>query len=160
MYMLRLTFLFVLLLPFCRAGLFGQSRCLSAGATAIGTGGTLSYSLGLVDYLHTTHINGEIEEGLQHPFEHFLLGTLPSRGNESVTIFPNPAHQLINISIQDPSWEGMCATLYDAQGKFLRSAPLTGPEMVFQLGNQAQGIYFLHLLAPNSRQQTFKIIQY
>lgn len=52
----------------CSAILVAQQGNVAAGGEAIGTGGTMSYSIGQVDYLAYTSPQGSLSLGLQQPF--------------------------------------------------------------------------------------------
>lgn len=72
-----------------------QERTLSSAVQAVGSNGSISYSIGLVDYQNYTQGNYILTQGIQQPYEFYSLSNeeliLPN-----FKIFPNPfEHQLI-----------------------------------------------------------------
>jgi hypothetical protein len=59
-----------LLLTFLAAGVFAQQGNVAAGGDATGAGGSMSYSIGQVDYLYHSSDQGSLNFGLQQPFLH------------------------------------------------------------------------------------------
>lgn len=89
----------ILLLGCCLLGwgtttLIAQQGNVAAGGVATGTGGSVSYSIGQVDYLSAFGTNGAINQGLQHPDGVVsLCGTL-TYDNVFATVLNNTGVQL------------------------------------------------------------------
>jgi hypothetical protein len=46
-----------------------QTATVSAGGNAIGTGGSVSYSVGQIAYTNNSNSNGSVAQGVQYPYE-------------------------------------------------------------------------------------------
>ena len=65
-----------LLIPLCTllsAPIFAQKNTVASGSVAIGAGGTVSYSIGQTDFIAATGGGGRITQGVQQPYEIFVV---------------------------------------------------------------------------------------
>lgn len=138
-----------LLLSAMLAGLaipsLSQSACLSAGGDASGTGGSVSFSIGQVDYVAAEGSNGSINQGVQQPFEFFEIIGVAELGDQSyMSIFPNPASQNVQVMVTG-DLGNMYLDLYDAVGKLISTQRITALQTNLDLHEMANGIYFMKL---------------
>ncbi len=120
----------ILLLGCCLLGwgttsLIAQQGNVAAGGVATGTGGSVSYSIGQVDYLSASGSNGYINQGLQHPDGVVsLCGTL-TYDNVFATVLNNTGVQL-------------------KSGNLVVADAVTDANGYYQFNNPAQGSYVLN----------------
>ena len=57
----------IILLVLSNTNSFAQKNTISAGGLATGAGGTVSYSIGQIDYISATGTGGTANQGLQQP---------------------------------------------------------------------------------------------
>ena len=68
-----------------------QEAIPTAGGEATGSGGTVSYTVGQVNYQTASGTNGSISEGVQQPFEISVTSTNDISGvSLNVKAYPNP----------------------------------------------------------------------
>lgn len=69
--------------------------------------------------------------------------------NARLSIFPNPTNGLVNIEIENGSYDDFSFTMFDAVGKMLNSQPLSNQMDISDLQN---GIYFLKIVNDKTRE--------
>jgi hypothetical protein len=146
---------------FISAVSYGQKDLVSSGGNATGSGGSVSYSIGQVAYESASGTNGKITEGVQQPFEIFVVLSTPQVGASfSATLFPNPTATSVILSI-DLAKEGYNFTydLTDVTGKVIRSGRITTDETIINVEAFAEACYFVNVLDGNKRVKTFKLLK-
>jgi hypothetical protein len=121
---------------------------------------TISYSIGEVYYNTTTTLSSVITQGIQQPYEIYLISGI---GNEKdvqlITAFPNPTSSTIKIVIQDIKIDGLNYKLYDLLGKEILSGDITSNQTEVDLNNLMPAVYFIKVFRYNSTIKYFKIIK-
>jgi len=121
---------------------------------------SVSYSIGEVYYNTTTTSNSAITQGIQQPYEIYLISGI---GNEKdvqlITAFPNPTSSTIKIVTQDIKIDGLNYKLYDLLGKEILSGDITSNQTELDLNNLMPAVYFIKVFRYNSTIKYFKIIK-
>jgi hypothetical protein len=121
---------------------------------------TISYSIGEVYYNTTTTLSSVITQGIQQPYEIYLISGI---GNEKdvqlITAFPNPTSSTIKIVTQDIKIDGLNYKLYDLLGKEILSGDITSNQTELDLNNLMPAVYFIKVFRYNSTIKYFKIIK-
>lgn len=157
--LMKHNFLFYCLL--ISAYSFAQKDLVSSGGNATGTGGTVSYSVGQVAYQNYTSGTGTITQGVQQPFEIFVvLANNEFATSFSATLFPNPAITSVVLTI-DTSVVGtkLIYELTDVTGKLIRTNRITSDETIINVEGFAEACYFLNIIDGNKRVKTFKLLK-
>ena len=76
--------------------------------------------------------------------------------NNLFSVYPNPAHSLINVNI-DAKLVGSVFTIYDSIGKAVKTGKLNSVNTTIELNDLSGGIYTFNL--GENRKQTFKVIK-
>lgn len=138
-----------------------QQSIQAAGGLAIGTGGTASYSVGLVAYRDATGPGGTATPGPQQPFEIFVLATkFPRLIGLECTSYPNPTAGLITLQIDDKLARNLTWRLTDLTGKELLSQRVAGPLTPISLAGLPAGAYVLAVISQAQEIKAFKIIKH
>jgi hypothetical protein len=140
---------------------YGQRDLVSSGGDATGSGGSVSYSIGQVAYESASGANGNINQGVQQPFEIFVVLSNPELGDSfSATLYPNPAATSVILAL-DLAKEGsnLVYELSDITGKIIRNGRITSNETIINVEGFAEACYFLNVLEGNSRVKTFKLLK-
>lgn len=146
-------------LLFC-GGLLAQQGPVAAGGEVTGAGGTVSYSVGQVDYVTLQGAGGNAHLGLQQPREFFTtsimeIGTL----GINAFVFPNPSSGEVTLSVQNAQTSKMSFSLFNTQGQVLLEGPLSGNHTRIDLNALSAGAYFVKLNIDNTQIKLFKIIK-
>jgi len=121
-----------------------QSGVVATGANATGSGGSVSFSVGEIDYQNYVTVHGALYGGVQHPFEMTTgISATPLLAGD-VMLCPNPAGEYTLLRLSDK----VSATNYrllNLCGQTIRREPVTGLLTVILLGEMPSGCYMLEL---------------
>lgn len=137
-----------------------QQSVNASSGNATGTGGTVSYSVGQIDYTSITGSGASSNQGVQQHYEIFILGTTNFPNiNLTMVVYPNPTTSFVNLKIEDYALDNLNYTLFDMQGRQLESKKINQDETQIQMENLPLAIYFINVLDKNKTLKTFKIIK-
>lgn len=163
----RLKFSAVLLLGLGLTGIQAQESINATGGDALGSGGSVSYSVGQVAYQTHTGTNGSVAEGVQQPYEISAVTAIEqAKGiNLTVTAYPNPTTDYLTLSIGEFDISNLSYQLYDMNGKLLQNEKITGNQTSIVMSNLVPATYFVKVvvktqgIASQQEVKTFKIIK-
>lgn len=149
-----------LLVLFGLGTVFGQSNTMASGGEASGSDGSMSYSVGQIDYIYMTGSGGSANQGVQQPFEFFVLGNdeFPEILLE-MAVFPNPTSSFVTLQIGDLSSANLLYQLYDMHGRLLKKEAISLPRTRIDMENYASAMYLLHVSDSNRNLKSFRIIK-
>ena len=154
------TILFFYILFYSLFKTTAQQATVTSGGNATGSGGTVSYSIGQVNYTFSTSGSGSINQGVQQPFEIFTLGTDNFQNiNLLMTVYPNPTVNTIILKIDNNYLDSLNFQLVDINGKQILSQTISEAETLIDLQNLAAAIYLLKINDTEKTIKTFKIIK-
>jgi hypothetical protein len=140
--------------------IFCQSNTVTTGGTAIGSGGSSSYSIGQVDYISSIGSGGEINQGNQQPYEFYLLNELTeAQNNISINIGPNPTIDEINLIFNGEFHSGYSFELLDEMGRLILDRQKLFKEQKIQMTQIASGKYFLNIYLDNDQLKSYQLIK-
>jgi hypothetical protein len=160
-----LKFFKFFIFSFAISPLFSQVSLVSAGGNGIGTSGTVSYSIGQVAYNTISAGGGNINEGVQQPYEIFTITGLQLTGIDlQFSALPNPTTDFIQLRVNGDYLSKLICRLYDFNGHLLIVKPIIENETTFSISNYPSGTYILKIgeLGGTSSQnelKSFKIIK-
>jgi len=139
---------------------YGQSSVVTCGTDAVGTDGTVSYSVGQIDYMNFGEEGYFFNEGVQQPFEFFELDLITNEPSLfQVLLYPNPTHDKFTIKVSDVSRNDLSYQLFDVSGKQLKKGELVGEETDVDISGMADATYLLLLYLDNRILKSIKIIK-
>lgn len=139
---------------------FSQSNTVAAGGDASGAGGSLSYSIGQIDYTNQTSASGNIHQGVQQPFEFYKnTSSIDEMNSPEMTLYPNPTREFIILNISSALLDKLTYDLYDMTGKLVSTGIIVSNETTIDTRNYAPGEYHLSISQQNEQIQSFKIIK-
>ena len=161
MYMERTSiqcFFFILLLvPIFL--LKAQSAVLATGADATGGNGSVSYSVGQIDYL-IKGSNREISEGVQQAYEITSLSTNETPSNEKdILLYPNPFKDYLYLDFTTNNFKGAEYQIFDAQGKLIKTEKIIQSKSEFNFSFLPSAMYIIRINQNGENIKTFKIIK-
>lgn len=137
-----------------------QSAVLVTGADATGGNGSVSYSVGQIDYL-VKGSNREISEGVQQVYEITSLST-----NETLTstekdilLYPNPFKDYLYLDFTTNNFKGAEYQLFDAQGKLIKTDKIIQSKSEFNFSLLPSAMYIIRINQNGENLKTFKIIK-
>jgi hypothetical protein len=152
-----LLFLFVGL----ATGVVAQETVSAVGGEAKGIDGTVSYTVGQVVYSTNSGTAGMVSEGVQQPYEIYVVTALDDlKGiNLSVMVYPNPTTHFLILEIKGNIQSKYRAALYNSIGKLLMQKKITSSKTEFSTDGLVSATYFLKITEEEHEIKTFKIIK-
>jgi hypothetical protein len=140
--------------------LYAQESIPVSGGNAIGSGGSVSYSIGQIVYTTNTGINGSVAQGVQQPYEISVIGIEETIGIILFyQVYPNPTTDFLTLKVENYDKWDLLYRLFDNNGRLLESKRITSTETDLDMTNYVAGIYFLKVLNKHREVRTFKIIK-
>ncbi|MCR9173604.1 MAG: T9SS type A sorting domain-containing protein [bacterium] len=138
---------------------YSQQNAVPSGGTATGSNGSVTYSIGQIDYSNASGTDGNTNEGLQQPFEFFDPDASITEINWGVSLFPNPAEDQVELHLDNIPNEAHYF-FYDLNGKLLLSGPILNNETLLDVSSYAAGNYLLEMRSPTIPTSTIQIIKH
>jgi len=159
--MKKVLLLILILISICIVCNAQQAVSVSGGNT-VGTGGTVSYTIGQLAYTNLSGTSGSVTEGVQQPFEISLYTDLQDAGDLGFecSAYPNPATDQVNVKIENYTSRKLYIRLYDANGKLLQNMKVITSETSIPLADFTPGSYLLEVFNSQNVIRSFKIIKY
>ncbi len=136
---------------------FSQQNTVSTGGEASGSGGTVSYSVGQIDYTNSLGSNGSVNQGVQQPYEFYELG-IKEAYFVNVSLFPNPSNEYIILQFENLT-NDLSYALYDLNGKIVVEGIVEAIETQIDMRTFATGQYNLAIKNATNNIQSIKIIK-
>ncbi|MFC4685519.1 T9SS type A sorting domain-containing protein [Epilithonimonas pallida] len=152
-----IRFLILLIAP---TGLLkAQKTIASTGITAIGSGGSSSYTVGQIDYRQKGS-NAEVMEGVQHAYEIITLAVEDLNNKErNILLYPNPVKDLLWIEFSDKNYQNSNYTLFDSQGKLIKKGNLNQQKSELDFSLLPSSVYIIRVFQNDQTIKTFKVIK-
>lgn len=146
------------MLFFLSASIMAQERTTASGNEATGAGGTVSYSVGLVDYTFVSGAEGSVSEGVQQSYKVSGVGVEEWDMSIDMNVFPNPAVDYLNINLSAIE-TGLSYSFTDVNGKLIERGELNSKENTISLVELAPATYYFNLQKSGRNIRTYKIIK-
>lgn len=140
--------------------MYAQQTIATAGGEAEGDGGTVSYTVGQMVYSSATGSTGTVSQGIQQPYEIFVLTGVEQKGiNLNISAYPNPTTESLNLKVEKSTIQNMSYQLYDIQGRLIKSSMLLGNNTQIDMTDLEPASYILKVLNDDQSLKNFKIIK-
>lgn len=150
----------LLILGYGIASAQAQQSTTTSGGDALGSGGSVSYSLGQIVYTTQTSTIGSILQGVEQPYEiSIVLGTEDHQINHNIEVYPNPTTDYLILTIGNINPLQLSFQLIDLNGKLIENKKITNTTETIRMDNLPSTIYFLRVTNNNKEIKTFKIIK-
>lgn len=141
-------------------GALAQSGIVTSGGNSYGTNGSLTYSIGQIDFQALTFLNGQVAQGLQHPYETNTI-TVVDENNMLVSpfVYPNPTADRVTLNFNSTPPQNTIYKLFDSQGRILSRETISKTEMTISMERYPAGIYFIRIMTNEKETRNIKIIK-
>jgi hypothetical protein len=138
---------------------FAQSATVTAGGTATGSGGILTYTVGQIADQKAEGNGQHIIEGVQQPYEIQTVG-VDNYPNISLNamVYPNPTVGNVSLKITGMDVVGE-VKVFDVNGKYLFSKEIEGEITDISLSSLTQGTYFVNVYDKQRMLMSFKVVK-
>ncbi len=141
--------------------LYAQEAVPASGGEATSSTGSVSYSIGQTDYITSSGENVSIAEGVQQPYEIFVVTSIGDVSNIDLDVvaYPNPATNYLQLQIKGDFLKDLSFQLYDMNGKLFQKQEITSSETKIIMSDLSPATYFVNIMRGNKGIKTFKIIK-
>ncbi len=136
-----------------------QKNTVAAGGVSSGTGGSVAYSIGQIDFRTQSSATGNITQGLQQPYEIFTTGISSFERELNFSVFPNPTSGEITIQTNESLSNQTHFELFDGKGKRILKNRIFQQSSSLDLSVFASGSYFLTIRDNQQGIKNFTIIK-
>lgn len=155
---------FTLLFLGSHSSLHAQQNTVASGGVHSGTGGTISFSLGQIDYINMASQTTLITQGLQQPFEIYVIATtIPIVIDKSpeFTLYPNPTKDYTVLHVKYSIVKSMSYVLYDILGRVVNKERLINVRTTIRMDNLPSAVYILTVIDDSTNKviTQFKIVK-
>jgi hypothetical protein len=139
----------------------GQETIPATGGNAIGSGGSVSYTIGQIVNSTITGTNGTVAQGVQQPYEISVVTAIKNTEEISLecSVYPNPTNGSTKLVFKSPDYENLRYQLYDINGALRQDKKVESVETEISLDNLTSSIYFLKVIKNNLEVKVFKIVK-
>ena len=152
----------ILILLLFTPKLFAQKALLTSGADIYTNNGSLSFSVGQVDYVTISTNSGSISQGVQQPYEIYVITATDDIAftNLKCTAYPNPTTDFLTLAIENNNLKGLSYQLTNSSGRLLENAQILDAKTTLPMQNYTPAVYFLRVNDENEVIRIFKIIKH
>jgi hypothetical protein len=143
---------------FLCVSLYSQSNTVSAGGDAEGDNGSISYSIGQVVYTSAQGSNGNVNQGVQQPYDVGVVTGIEEAGI-NLSVFPNPTSGLLTLTVADEDASLLSYQLFDASGRLVDSKNKLNSTNAISLDGYATGVYTLSVSRENKQVKSFRLVR-
>ena len=136
-----------------------QQTIIPAGNNAQSATGSVSYSVGQIFYESQTSATGEVNPGVQQPYEIFVLATNENALQKNISVYPNPVKDFLIVDFNAEKLEKSSYQLFDGTGRMINKGALKNLKTEINTSTLASGLYMLSIMSKGTIVKTFKIIK-
>ncbi len=144
---------------FVVVSVLAQESFNASGGGISNSSGSISYSIGQVADESISNSTGSVSQGVQQTYEISVLEIVENNFSLSLTVYPNPTQEQINLRVGNFQNEQLTYRLLNLEGKIISQSAIISDETVIELKNIPTATYFLEVQFENKKMQTFKIIK-
>ena len=140
-----------------------QSNVITSGANGNGAAGSVSFTIGQLDYINANSTAGDINQGVQQPFEIYKVTGLDDMqlAGLDIQISPNPSFGAMTLLINGASFEQkkLSYSIQSINGDRLAYQSITNRQTPIKLEHLAAATYLLTIYAEQVKIATYKIVK-
>ena len=143
---------------FLCVSLYSQSNTVSAGGDAEGDNGSISYSIGQVVYTSAQGSNGNVNQGVQQPYDVGVVTGIEEAGI-NLSVFPNPTAGMLTLNVAGEDASLLSYQLFDGSGSLIESNNKLNSTTTISLETYATGVYTLSVSRNNKQVKSFRVVR-
>ena len=148
-----LTLIFLLVSHF----IFSQSNVLTSGKEVSSNSGTVTYSVGLVNFKEATGSGGSLHHGIQHISEIVNVLHISEVDAARIKLFPNPTIDYIVVDM--PDVKNLEYRIVSILGQELLTGEINKSQDRVDLKKLRTGTYFFILYRDSKKVATYQIVK-
>ena len=139
--------------------LFAQESTVSSGNNISSSSGSITYSIGQVAYITNTGSNGSTSQGVQQPYEIYVLSSSNIITDLNIKVYPNPVCDILTLQYLNYTNEKIGFQILNIEGKLIRFENLTSSEAQIDFQSLASGEYYIKVTDGFKELKVFKIVK-
>ncbi|MBW6502344.1 MAG: T9SS type A sorting domain-containing protein [Bacteroidales bacterium] len=146
---------------FCAIPVTAQQTIPATGGNGMGSGGTVSFTVGqLVWHMFPGSI-GTVLQGVQQPYEISVVTSIENTEHISLvcTVYPNPTRGQLKLIVESEDYKSLRFQLYDINGTVQQDKQILDRETEITMDNLFSSVNFLRIIRNNKEIKVFKIIK-
>ncbi len=144
-------------------GMLAQSTVSTSGGNGTGSGGSVSYTIGQVDYTNLSAETGSISLGVQQPNLFLTVGMEEVDITLSASLYPNPANASTALKLESQneltSNGELAYSLFDLHGKLLQHQPINTLLTIIPMDQLTNGVYIIQVTRHKIEVKSFKVFK-
>lgn len=143
------------------SGLKAQVAIPATGGDISGNGGSVSYTIGQVNYQAHSGTSGSVIEGVQQPYEISIVTSIArAEGiNLLMSAFPNPTPDYLILDVKNYDISSLSFQIFGMNGNFLQSERITDIQTRIDLRDFSKATYCIKVMEGNKEVKVFKVIK-
>ena len=127
-------------------GVCAQSNIVTGGGDAASSTGSVSYSIGQIDFQYTSSADYSISEGVQQAYSFDTALSIDDiQYDFQLSIWPNPSADEINIEFTTSYELPLSLIVTDVNGAVVAMRSVTQGQYYFDVNTWASGTYYVSL---------------
>ena len=123
-----------------------QSNIVTAGGNATNSSGSVSYSIGQIDFQYTSSADYSVSEGVQQTYSFDTALSIDNiQYDFQFSIWPNPSADEMNIEYTTSYELPLSLTVTDVKGAVVANRSVTQGQYSFDVNAWAAGTYYISL---------------
>ena len=139
--------------------LTAQKNTVTTGGEIKNNTGSVSFSIGLIDFKSFNNGTASISQGVQQTYQVQTTPIGEDLTHIKLNVFPNPTSSQVQLSIEDKKSMKHQYTLSTLDGKLLRSAKINSPLTTIDLLSYPESNYVLTVYYKNQIIKSFNILK-
>ncbi len=138
-----------------------QAAFSCSGGDATGTGGSLSFTSGLVAYTAYSETTGSVIQGVQQPYEISVVSGVEKLNDilPTLSVYPNPTTEVLFLKTMNFKVGNLRYHLCTINGSSIENKKIVNDITTINMSNYTPATYFIKVYAGKSEIKTFKIIK-
>ena len=125
---------------------FAQSNIVTGGGNAASSTGSVSYSIGQIDFQYSSTADYSVSEGVQQTYSFdTALSINDIQYDFQLSIWPNPSADEMNIEFTTSYESPLSLTVTDVNGAVVAKRSVTQGQYNFDVNTWASGTYYISL---------------
>lgn len=139
--------------------LFAQQNLVASGGDTATATGSVAWSVGIIAYSTWSDTSGKVTEGVQQPYEIYIMESINEPVPVECVLFPNPSPGKITLRLSGNDRKKLDCTIFNEEGSLLQSLDISGGDNIILLDGYKPATYFLVLSENGSPLRTYKIVK-
>lgn len=131
-----------------------QKGMISSGGDIDSPNGSVAYSVGQMAYAPIYDETGNMNPGLQQPFQLGIVALSNYRSDYYLKLYPNPANEFVYLQVSSDEeiirGHDFIAKVYDVKGNLILHQRLVDAINTFKLGGLPEALYIIQIWHSNT----------